>query len=253
MFRVLSAFFHFPYFTLMDIMHRIHDAACYYKYKSFRQADLALTKSYLLRNPYAMCRKFFTTAKGKESGVNRVQVIYGETFCMTFELIAHRLNIGPHDIFYDLGCGRGRGVFFMNALTGAKTIGVEINPDFVKKATAIQEKLALDNVTFKEESIFDSDLSYSTVLYFYGIAFNDKAILTLIEKFVQLPAGIRIVCVGFSLNDYYEEELFEDIDDFPVFYLWGKTRVYVCQTKGDPVDEDLSAQIVSQLEQNSQE
>ena len=58
---------------------------------------------------------------------------------------------------------------------------------------------------------------------------------------------------GFSLNDYYEEELFEDIDDFPVFYLWGKTRVYVCQTKGDPVDEDLSAQIVSQLEQNSQE
>ena len=45
----------------MDIMHRIHDAACYYKYKSFRKADLALTKSYLLRNPYAMCRKFFTT------------------------------------------------------------------------------------------------------------------------------------------------------------------------------------------------
>jgi len=235
----------------MEWLHRLHDLIYYRRSPQFKKADLALTKAYLFRNPYRICRSYFSSKKSPEQNANRVQVIYGETFCMTFELFIAKLKITEHDRFIDLGCGRGRGCFFIHALTGAETIGLDLNPTFIKKANAINEKQALTKIYFREEDIFEANLAEATILYFYGVAFSDIATIGLIEKFAQLPAGIRIICVGFSLNDYYEDEIFIEIDEFDVFFLWGKTRVWICQTQGSDVESDISDDFVNQFEQNS--
>lgn len=249
--RLFKALLLFPYFTLMDWLHRLHDITYYRRSAAFKKADLALTKSYLLRNPYAICRRYFSSKKCPEKNSDRVQVIYGETFCMTFELFIAKLGIRQHDRFIDLGCGRGRGCFFIHAMTGAEVIGIDLNPTFIKKATAIVERQQLTGISFRLENIFESDLSQATILYFYGVAFSDTATLGIIEMFNQLPAGIRIICVGFSLNDYYDEPLFDELDEFEVFFLWGKTTVWVCETRGNQVNAELSDQIVSEFNYNS--
>lgn len=253
MFRILGALIHFPYFSMMDFAHRCHDIFYYWRNPLFRKADIALMRAYFLRNPYRMCRRFFSSKKCPEPNQNKVQTIYGETFCMTLELLMRRMGMDAHDRVYELGCGRGRSCFYFNAMSGAQVIGIDLNPVFIKKATKIANTLAADNISFIEDSIFNVDLADATIIYFYGIAFNDTATLGLIEKFSQLPAGIRIACVGFSLNDYYDEPLFLEVDEFEAFYLWGKTRIWVCETLGQ-IEEDnvaLSAEFVSEFLDNS--
>mgnify|MGYP001052342183 CR=1 FL=1 len=250
MFRLLNAFIHFPYYTIMELLHRLHDMLYYYKNTEFRKADLALFRAYLFRNPYLMCRRYLSSKKCIEPNKDKVQVIYGETLCMTFELLIAKLAITEHDIVFELGCGRGRGCFFIHAMTNAEVVGIELNPTFVKKANVIKDKLAITNMSFVQDNIFEADLSRATVMYFYGVAFSDTATIGLIEKFCQLPAGIRIICIGFSLNDYYDQPLFDEIDEFEVFFLWGKTQVYVCQTKGQDDIASLSDQVLQLLLQS---
>ena len=234
--RWFKGFFFFPYFSLMDMFHRISDVLRYYigsgpGPKEFRKTDLALTRTYLLRNPYAMCRRHFFSKAFPSAELNQVQTVYGETLLMTLELINAKLRINQYDLIMDLGSGRGRNCFFWHAYTQAQVVGVELNPDFVNLANSIRDRFQLQRLEFVHDNIFDADLSQATILYFYGVAFSEQATLGLIEKFSQLSPGIVILSVGFSLNDYYDAPIFVELESFEVFFVWGKTRIHVMQTK----------------------
>jgi H2-forming N5,N10-methylenetetrahydromethanopterin dehydrogenase-like enzyme len=51
--------------------------------------------------------------------------------------------------------------------TGARAIGVELEPSFVASAERCAQKLNLKGVTFVQQDARDADLSGGTVFYFY--------------------------------------------------------------------------------------
>ena len=58
--------------------------------------------------------------------------------------------LGPDDVFVDIGAGSGRAVALIHMLTGARAIGIEIQPALVRAARARAARLGLDGVRFHE-------------------------------------------------------------------------------------------------------
>jgi len=240
----LKAIILMPYVISMEWLHRFHDALHYYKSKQFRATEWALFKAYWFKNPYRMCKKYFKSKALNDEQRQTVQTIYGETLCMTFDMIQARMRVNAEDRIYELGAGRFRGAFFLHAFTPAHIVGIEMNPTFVKIARDIQTKCGLDRLSIRQENMLDSDLSDATLIYFYGVAFNDEASVLLINKFAQLPAHVRILCVGFSLNEYEpaDQPKFTTLETFPVFFLWGRVDIWVMSPLA-PVDTIAEAEV----------
>src|SRR5689334_11733546 len=108
----------------------------------FRACDSALKTAYFWRNAYGISKRFL-----KERGAADIQ-LYGETPLTTWAKIAEHCGISKNDRFVDLGCGRGRGVFFLSSYIGCSAIGIEQIPEFVEKAQSIAILFRHPNVQF---------------------------------------------------------------------------------------------------------
>lgn len=219
---LLQALFAYPRYLVVDTIEYMVTVRRYYPNLRFRRADLHCLWAYLLRNPDNICHRYLRSFPD-----DQVQKIYGESFFTTLEAIAKAVDLSEHDVIYDLGCGRGRSVFWFNALYRCRAVGVEINPTFVIQARKIQKKQGIDDVEFIFANLMDVDYSDATVLYLYGTAFNDAAIATLVERFATLRRGTRIVSVSYPLTKYTKTPLFELVQTMPAKYPWGSTHIYI--------------------------
>jgi hypothetical protein len=81
------------------------------------------------------------------------------------------------DILVDLGSGLGHVPLLVSALTGIRTVGVEIQPDYAASAQEAAQALNLRRVEFGAEDARMTDLSSGTVFYmfspFTGSIFTD--------------------------------------------------------------------------------
>ena len=75
--------------------------------------------------------------------------------------------LSTDDVFVDLGSGLGHVPLLVSICTGARAIGVELEPSFVASAERCAQKLNLKGVTFVQQDARDADLSGGTVFYFY--------------------------------------------------------------------------------------
>lgn len=219
---LLKALALYPAYLATDILEFLTTVRRYYPNAQFRRADLQCLWIYLMRNPDKICQRYL-----KKFPDNTVQKIYGETFFSTLETIAKALNLNGEDVIYDLGCGRGRSIFWFNAMYQCRAIGVEINPEFVIQARKIQKKVGVKEVEFIFANLMDVDYLDATVIYFYGTAFTDEAITRLVEHFRTLKSGTRIVSVSYPLNDYTNAPLFELQQTLKGKYLWGNADIYI--------------------------
>jgi hypothetical protein len=76
-------------------------------------------------------------------------------------------QIGPEDVFYDLGAGLGHVVLLVRLLSGAQAYGVEIEPAFCTYARASAEELALSGVTFITADAQHADYGQGTVFFLF--------------------------------------------------------------------------------------
>ena len=83
-----------------------------------------------------------------------------------FTLIA-ATGISENDVLVDLGSGLGHLPLLVSACTGARTIGVELEPAYVACARQCAQRLSLNRVSFREENAQDADFSRGTVFYLY--------------------------------------------------------------------------------------
>ena len=84
----------------------------------------------------------------------------------TLEMI--RLSeLGEGDVLIDLGSGLGHVPILASILTGARTIGVEIDPALRRCASECAQRLGLGRVTFLEGDAREADLSLGTVFHLY--------------------------------------------------------------------------------------
>jgi SAM-dependent methyltransferase len=104
------------------------------------------------------------------------------------------------DVVYDLGSGDGRIVIEAARRFGARGVGIEIDPELVKRAEAGARKAGVaDRVTFTRADLFKTDLSNATVVTLY---LSPSINLRLRSKLQQLRPGTRIVSHRFPIGDW---------------------------------------------------
>lgn len=193
----------------------------YYPKKSFMQLDLALLYSYLFVNPFRLSKQFL-----QKAGVEEIYT-YGETPLTTLQEIARQCEITANDTVIEMGCGRGRGCFWLNQFIHCRVIGIEYIPQFVEKGQKIKKKYHIEGVEFRLADYFQADLSEATVIYLYGTCLKPEEIVRLSQKFRQLAKGTRIITVSYALKEFDPEAPFKIVKQFPAKFTWGKTTVFL--------------------------
>jgi SAM-dependent methyltransferase len=113
-------------------------------------------------------------------------------------------QVGPGDVFFDLGSGDGRTVIAA-AKRGAEAVGVEYNPDLVavSRRSAERERLSRDQARFVEGDIFETDFSRATVVALYLLTDLN---LRLRPALLDMPPGTRVVSHMFRMGDWEPDE-----------------------------------------------
>lgn len=122
---------HFPQFLLLDLILKI------------------------LGNPYRICSSYL-----KKQGFDDVHV-YGETPIRSFAKLS---EIVRGRAFVDLGCGRGRLVFYAALVLGCQAKGIEHVPGLMRRAKLFSVKRA----SFSCMRIEDVSLAEADVVYLAG-------------------------------------------------------------------------------------
>ena len=76
--------------------------------------------------------------------------------------------VAEDDVFVDLGSGLGHVPLLVSMLTGARSVGVEVEAAYVASARKCAESLGLGCVDFIAQDARDADLSRGTVFYLYS-------------------------------------------------------------------------------------
>lgn len=203
-----------------NLVEYLHVVAKYYPQWAFAKVDLSIILMYFFHNPFSISKRFLQ--KRGEVDV----YAYGETPLTTLDLIAKECALTSEDRVYELGCGRGRTCFWLEAFLGCQVVGIEFIPDFVERAHRIQRKIPNSRVLFRVQDMLESDLSDATVIYLYGTCYDDAFLHKLTTKFKQLKSGTRIISVSYPLNEFSGDDSFEVMKRFPALFTWGEGDVY---------------------------
>lgn len=112
------------------------------------------------------------------------------------------------DVVYDLGCGDGRIVIAAAREFGARGVGVDLYPQHIAEARENARKAGVEaHVEFRQQDLFDTDLSTATVVTLYLLP---ELNLALRPKLLgELKPGTRIVSHAFDLGDWKPDKQLE--------------------------------------------
>lgn len=193
----------------------------YYRKLSFAKVDFSLLLLYLFQNPFRIAKNFLLQRGEKEV------YLYGETPLTTMDQIAIDCAIKKQDTVFELGCGRGRCCFWLNAFVGCDVVGIEYVPLFIARANKIKNLFGIQGLEFRDVDMLETSFEGATFFYLYGTCYDTEFIEKLIEKFQKCPAGTKIVTVSYCLNDYCDDAIFTLVKQFPAVFTWGQADVYL--------------------------
>ena len=140
-----------------------------------------------------------------ETKPKEMEILSG--FAGTPQTVVNRMlelaQVGKDDIVYDLGSGDGRVPITAAKKFGARGIGVEIDPELIKKANEnAKNSRVTDKVKFLQQDIFKSDFRDATVVF---LALVEKDGIKLRPQlFKQLKPGTRVVAFQHHLGDWVD-------------------------------------------------
>jgi SAM-dependent methyltransferase len=105
------------------------------------------------------------------------------------------------DVVYDLGCGDGRVVIEAARRSGARGVGVDLDPKLVRLAEANAARAGVSGqVRFRTQDLFETELrEASVVLLFLWPELNRRLLPKLLR---ELRPGARIVSNMHDMGDY---------------------------------------------------
>jgi SAM-dependent methyltransferase len=117
-------------------------------------------------------------------------------------LLLEHASVRASDVFVDVGSGMGRAAALVHLLTGARAIGLEIQPALVAAARALAARLSLTELSFVEGDAIENApaLDPGSVFFLYcpfSGARLDR-LLTCLEPIAR-ARPIRICCVDLPL------------------------------------------------------
>jgi precorrin-6B methylase 2 len=111
-------------------------------------------------------------------------------------------GVTARDFVVDLGSGDGR-LVIAAAKRGARALGVEYEPDMVALARRNAAAAGVaERAQFIQGDMFQADISSATVLALFLLPSN---LTRLVPKFLELPAGTRIVSNTYRIDGWEEE------------------------------------------------
>lgn len=148
-------------------------------------------------------------------------------------------DIGKNDVVYDLGCGDGRIVITACKKTGARGVGVDIDPERIAESRS-NAKIANveDKVTFLQQDLFKVDFSEATVLALYLLPDINVKLRPRILN--EMQPGARIISHNYSMGDWLPDTA-RHLDARHSIYFWvvpanvGGTWNLVMQEKNGPI------------------
>jgi precorrin-6B methylase 2 len=111
-------------------------------------------------------------------------------------------RVGPDDVVYDLGSGDGRVVIAAaRDFRARQAVGIEIDPVLVTRSREYARRAGVaDRVSFREQDLFQADLSSATVVTLY---LTREVNLRLRPKLLaELAPGTRVVSFNFDMGDW---------------------------------------------------
>ncbi len=216
-------FWIFPRVILFSFMEERKVRRLFYKKTAFKAADQLLKKLYYLKSSYSIYRKY-----AKSRGLSSLD-FYGETPLTVFHQMFQNGGLSRNDCFVDLGCGRGRGVFFATTIWGCNSIGIERVPVFCKKAQEISLLLASQS-HIKPPKIFCEEigsfnLTLGSFFYFYAICMEEEDLIASISHLEKILSGSKLITVSFPITEYSNS--FSLLSSWESTYPWGKTDIFL--------------------------
>ena len=119
-----------------------------------------------------------------------------------WRMIEHA-DIQPDDVFVDIGSGVGRAALFTHLITGASTIGLEIQPQLVEAQRALCARLGVSRcaVVAGDAAHLCDDLASGTVFFLY-CPFSGQRVEAVLEGLMAIARTrlIRICCLDLELG-----------------------------------------------------
>jgi SAM-dependent methyltransferase len=127
------------------------------------------------------------------------------------------ISLKKSDIFYDLGCGDGRLVFFVAKKYGVRAVGVERNPLLNFVSNIRKQVLKIPHVEFLRKNLFDVNLSEATIIYLF--LFPEVVEKLKGKLLTECKKNTIIVSHGFKINGWTKRLYFtREEKPFLTFY-----------------------------------
>ncbi len=150
------------------------------------------------------CVVAFAAAAPSWAQTGKGDVVYVPTPQIVVDEMLAMIKINANDYLIDLGSGDGRFVITAAKKFGAKALGVDLDTYLLKIANENARKENVnDRVTFREQNLFETDISAATVVSTYLLP---EMNLKLRSKIMKLKPGTRVVAHDYSMGDWYPDE-----------------------------------------------
>ena len=129
-------------------------------------------------------------------------------------------DVRRSDVVYDLGCGDGKILGAAARTFGARAVGVDIDPQRIREATAnVQAAGLADRVRLVLGDIFDPAVSIkdATVVTLYLLPSLNRRLRPRLQT--ELAPGTRVVSNSFDMGEDWPPTRTEHVGNYTI-YLW---------------------------------
>jgi SAM-dependent methyltransferase len=172
-----------------------------------RAAGSALLLSFLVVVP----------GESRQAPARQPDVVFVPTPPDVVDAMLKLASVSSSDIVYDLGSGDGRIVIAAAKTYGARGVGIDIDPQRTREATANAKAANVaDKVAFRTADLFTADLTPATVVTLYLSPSVNTRLAPRLMK--ELKPGTRIVSHAFDLASWKPQRRIV-VSERPIF-LW---------------------------------
>jgi SAM-dependent methyltransferase len=220
-------------------MRRVHSLGCAY-------AAVWLSLTFVCGTVDALTRADCEKEYKPQSGQPGKDVIWVPTNDALVERMLRMAKTTSKDIVYDLGAGDGKIAIAAAKNFGARSVGVEYNPDMAKYAQClVNAEGVAGRAKVIQGDIFETDFSEATVVTLYLLP---ELNLRLRPTLLKMKPGTRVVSHSFLMDDWEPDERSTTDDGYA--YMW----IVPAQAEGTWTftSQDGGARFVAQLAQTFQ-
>ena len=157
-------------------------------------------------------------AAGQISRLRAPDVRYVPTPQSAVDAMLELARVSSADVVYDLGSGDGRIPITAAKTYGARGVGIEIDPFYLRDALDNRAKAGVgDRVRFINQDLFEADISPATVVTVFLLPRLNQQLIPKFRR--ELRPGTRIVSHQFDMGEEWPPEQTKDVNGLTI-YLW---------------------------------